>query len=99
MNDGRVSGSAVTVFKNLNVSVGGRILLKLVGDLYGTVVRIGMADESADESEEDIGRSGLGSVADTAVRCNEQGRCGAEQEERESTGSGETRHAELLTHR
>jgi hypothetical protein len=47
---------AVAVLENFNVSIFGRILLKKPCDLDGVMVRIVVAEESADESDKDVGR-------------------------------------------
>ncbi len=47
---------AMSVLENLDVSVFGRILLKKPCDLDGVMVRIVVAEESANESDKDVGR-------------------------------------------
>src|SRR5580765_3858351 len=91
---------AMPVLEDLDVGIFGGIPLKTLRDLDGTVIRIVMADESADETDENIGW-GLRIAGDSAFRRQQGGSCGCKQEEHAAkrTESTETKHAELLTNR
>src|SRR5262252_6472866 len=90
----------MAVLENLDVGVLGRILLKAVGNLDWAMMRVCMTDKSADEAYQDVGRafgsnincSSFGTAQHGSARERDQKR------EKENPGSGETRHAELLTH-
>ena len=87
---------AVAVLENFDVSIFGGILLKKPCDLNGVVVRIVVAEESADESDKDVGRR-LRIADASAFGCEDRWSRSRDQEEHRDkrTGSNETMHAEF----
>ena len=98
--DGFERRLAMSVLEDLDVDIFGGILLKALRDLDGTVVRIVMADESAYETDQNIGWA-LRIAGNSTFSRQQGGSCGCEQEEQAAkrTESNETKHAELLTNR
>src|SRR5262249_21194683 len=90
----------MAVLENLNIGISGGTLLKSAGDLDRAVVPICMADKSANETHQNVGRAIGNDGNRTSFGAPEQGSAGEgnQQRDRENPGSGETRHAELLTH-
>jgi hypothetical protein len=90
---------AMAVLENFDVGIFGVILVKKLCDLDGVMVRIVVAEESADKTYQDVSW-GLRITDDSALRRQKRGRCSYEQEEHphQRTISGETKHAELLIH-
>ena len=98
VKDGFEGCLAMAVLENLDVNIFGGILLKKPCDLDGVVVRIVVAEESADETDKDV--SGRLRISDaSAFGCEDRWTHDCEQEEHRNkrTGSNETVHAEFLT--
>ena len=70
----------MAVLENFDIGAFGGSLLKTLCDLNGTVVRTVMADESADETDQNVGRGRLGSTYNPTSGCSECGSCSTEQE-------------------
>jgi hypothetical protein len=90
----------MAVLENFDVSIFRGILLKKPCDLDGVMVRIVVAEESADESDKDVGRR-LRIADASAFGCEDRWSQSRDQEEHRDkrTGSNEAKHAELLTHK
>lgn len=66
--NGLVGGSATAVLKDLDVRVGGRGVLKALGELHRTVAWIVVANKASNEANHDGGRSGVAVVQRGAFR-------------------------------
>jgi hypothetical protein len=89
---------AMAVLENLDIGIFGGILVKKPCELDGIMVRIVVAEETADETDKDV--SGRLRIADdSAFGSEDRGSHSCEQEEHRDkrTGSNETMHAEFLT--
>ena len=90
----------MTILENLDVSIFGRALFQRMCDFDRAVMGVRMANESSNEAYEDVGRV-IGSDRNCiSFRAAQHGsaRERSEKREKKNPGSGETRHAELLTH-
>jgi len=67
MNDGVVSGLAVAVLKDLNVSILGGVFADPLREFDGAVMRVGVANESANEANEDVGSGLRRPAADSTI--------------------------------
>jgi hypothetical protein len=56
VEDGPERSFAAPIFKHLDEGIFGRVPLKLMRDLHGSMVGIRVAHESANETDEDVGR-------------------------------------------
>jgi len=70
----------MAVLENFDVSIFGGILLKKPCDLDGVMVHIVVAEESADESDKDVGRS-LRIADASAFSCKDSWSQSRDQEE------------------
>jgi hypothetical protein len=68
---------AMAVLENFDVGIFGGILVKKLCDLDGVMVRIVVAEESADKTYQDVSW-GLGTTDDAALRRQKRGRCSYE---------------------